>query len=58
VISPAYIEALYADKVPSDQFIVIKRSQKYDLAKPVTRMNATMQIIGLLRYLKDISSFE
>jgi hypothetical protein len=58
MISPEYIEALYADKVPSDQFLVIKRSQTYDLAKPVTRMNATMQIIGLLRYFKDISSVE
>jgi hypothetical protein len=58
IIPPEYIELLYADNVNPDQFIVIKRSQKYDIAKPINRMNAAMQIIGLMRYLQDLANVD
>ena len=58
IIPPEYVESLYMDNINLDQFIVIKRSQKYDLAKPINCMNATMQIIGLMRYLQDLANVD
>ena len=55
VVSPEYIEALSADSLRPDQYLIVRRSEKYNLATPVSRMRATMHIIGLLRYLKDIA---
>jgi len=55
IVSPKYIEGVHLDELKDDDYLIVKRSQKYDLAIPIHRRRAVREIMGLLRYLKDKS---
>ena len=51
IISAEYINALTFDNLDENQFLIVKRGIKYDLANEVRRKQACRVILGLLRYL-------
>ena len=54
VVPSAYIEGLHFDTLQMDDYLIVKRSRKYDLSIPTERKQATREILGLLRYLTQM----
>lgn len=55
VVSVEYLSGLTNDNLDENQYLVVKRSNKYNLADKAERKQACRMIIGLIRYLsKDI----
>jgi hypothetical protein len=55
IVRSKYIEGVHLDELKDDDYLIVKRSQNYDLAIPSQRRSAVREIMGLLRYLKDKS---
>jgi len=55
IVSPKYIEGVHLDELKDDDYLIVKRSQNYDLAIPSQRRLTVREIMGLLRCLKDKS---
>jgi hypothetical protein len=55
VVSAEFIEALSTDSLGPDQYLIVRRGEKYDLAAPDSRKRAILHIIGILRYLRSLA---
>jgi hypothetical protein len=51
IVSEDYIRGLTHDNLNTDQVLIVKRGNKYDLMNKVQREQACAEVIGLLRYL-------
>jgi hypothetical protein len=46
-----YFLWIHAGEIPLNQFLVLRRSQTYDLSQPDTRLEGIRLILGLIKYL-------
>lgn len=53
VVSPEYLMGIAHDELKEDQFLIVKRGQKWDLLNPIYRYQGCKEILSLLRYLSS-----
>ena len=55
IISEQYIQELWQDQLQENRYLIVKQSQKYNLASPEERRFAVREVLGLMRYLSGCS---
>ena len=51
IVDAEYLDGITQDNLREDQFLVLKRGQKWDLMNPEQRVQGCREILSLLRYL-------
>jgi hypothetical protein len=52
-VSPAYLEGCRSGRIPDNEFLVIRRSRKWDLGDAQERVDAALAFLGCLNYLMN-----